>query len=262
MDITNKKVDSTVFKNVFDLTYNIQPTQKKYFFYKILLEKNEKTPIFNLDTNTISIFLYEGEVHIENIKEKIQLSKYSGIHIEKESQFSFSSKCESIIFIASSKKLNFIQNNNKYNSFQYKYLSDYKVSKPWGEEIWLSNNYDHNKLGYALKIIKMKKDKKSSLQSHEFKEETNIVLDGEVLLLYGKMAPESLKSHVKEEDLDKKIYAPLSGWSNNANELHRMIAKSDYATLEISTIELDDVIRWGDDSKRPHGRIEKEHNYR
>ena len=38
-----------------------------------------------------------------------------------------------------------------------------------------------------------------------------------------------------------------------------MIAEKDYTAIEVSTPELDDVIRWQDDSNRNHGRIEKEH---
>ena len=42
-------------------------------------------------------------------------------------------------------------------------------------------------------------------------------------------------------------------------ELHRVIARCDYTAIEVSTPELDDVIRWQDDTGRGHGRIESEH---
>lgn len=41
--------------------------------------------------------------------------------------------------------------------------------------------------------------------------------------------------------------------------LHRVIAESDYTSVEVSTPELDDVIRWADDTNRGNGRIEVEH---
>jgi hypothetical protein len=42
--------------------------------------------------------------------------------------------------------------------------------------------------------------------------------------------------------------------------LHRLEAISDVLLYETSTPHLDDVVRVTDDSKRPHGRIEKEHS--
>ena len=50
-----------------------------------------------------------------------------------------------------------------------------------------------------------------------------------------------------------------SGWSSPPGELHRVIARRDYTAIEVSTPELDDVIRWQDDTGRGHGRIESEH---
>jgi quercetin dioxygenase-like cupin family protein len=40
---------------------------------------------------------------------------------------------------------------------------------------------------------------------------------------------------------------------------HRILAKTDLEMLEVSTPEVDDVIRIEDDSNRPSGKIDFEH---
>ena len=47
-------------------------------------------------------------------------------------------------------------------------LSNYRVEKPWGYELWLELNEF-----YAFKLIHMKKGNKSSLQWHDRKIEAN-----------------------------------------------------------------------------------------
>ena len=59
--------------------------------------------------------------------------------------------------------------------------------------------------------------------------------------------------------MNEKVYNAYSGWSNKVNELHRVIAKKTYKAIEVSTTELDDVVRWEDDSSRPDGKIAEEH---
>ena len=57
-----------------------------------------------------------------------------------------------------------------------------KVSKPWGYEKWIADGTPDFK--YALKEILFKSKFKSSIQFHEFKEETNYVQKGEGILHY------------------------------------------------------------------------------
>ena len=57
------------------------------------------------------------------------------------------------------------------------------------------------------------------------------------------------------EKLESKIYLPFNGWSNKVNELHRVIAHTTYDAIEISTPELDDVIRWADDTNEVLGQL-------
>jgi len=123
-------------------------------------------------------------------------------------------------------------------------ISNYKVEKPWGYEIWLElNEY------YAYKLIYMRQGNKSSLQSHKYKYETNYVIKGEAEVL------------LENEDgkMISSIFTVGTGWSVPIGRKHRVIAKTDYTALEVSTPHLNDVIRYEDDNNRESGKIKEEH---
>ena len=123
-------------------------------------------------------------------------------------------------------------------------LSSYTVDKPWGEEKWLElNKY------YAYKLIAMKKGCKSSLQLHEFKYESNFVIQGEAEVLLEN----------ENGELVSKIFKAGEGWTVPIGRVHRVIAHTDYMALEVSTPHLNDVVRLEDDSKRESGKITGEH---
>jgi len=123
-------------------------------------------------------------------------------------------------------------------------VSNYRVDKPWGYEIWLEiNKY------YTYKIICMKKDSKCSLQSHEYKYETNFIIEGEAEVLLEN----------DRGELESKIFKAGTGWSTPIGKKHRVIAKTDYKALEVSTTHLNDVIRYEDDNNRISGKIKEEH---
>ena len=95
----------------------------------------------------------------------------------------------------------------------------------------------------------MKKGNQSSLQMHDMKIEANYVIDGEAEVLL-------------EDDngkLQSHIFSKGSGWVVPRKRKHRVIAKTDYTALEVSTPHLDDVIRFEDDTNRESGKIEHEH---
>jgi len=123
-------------------------------------------------------------------------------------------------------------------------ISNYKVEKPWGYELWLELNEF-----YAFKLIHMTKGNKSSLQSHDFKIETNYVIEGEAEVLLEN----------DEGVLESKIFKVGMGWSIPLGKKHRVIATTDYTALEVSTPHLNDVIRYQDDSNRSSGKIDSEH---
>tara|TARA_Y100001968_G_C19437196_1_gene760386 strand:+ start:2317 stop:2775 length:459 start_codon:yes stop_codon:yes gene_type:complete len=123
-------------------------------------------------------------------------------------------------------------------------VSGYSVEKPWGHEQWLEINEF-----YAYKLIHMKAGSQSSLQMHEFKYETNFVIEGRAKVLLEN----------DEGTLDEFIFGPKEGWSVPLKRKHRVIAITDYTSLEVSTPHLDDVIRFSDDTNRPSGKLENEH---
>ena len=123
-------------------------------------------------------------------------------------------------------------------------VSEYRVEKPWGQELWLELNEF-----YAYKLIHMKKGNRCSLQSHDYKIEANYVIEGEA---------EVLLENDKGE-MESKIYTKGMGWTVPLNRKHRVIARESYTALEVSTPHLNDVVRYEDDTNRESGKIDSEH---
>ena len=123
-------------------------------------------------------------------------------------------------------------------------VSEYRVEKPWGYELWLELNEF-----YAYKLIHMNAGNKSSLQSHDYKIEANYVIKGEAEVLLEN----------DEGILESKIFKAGSGWTVPLNRKHRVIAKTSYTALEVSTPHLNDVVRFEDDTNRKSGKINSEH---
>lgn len=109
-----------------------------------------------------------------------------------------------------------------------------KIEKPWGYElIWAETN------NYVGKILHINKGHKLSRQFHLVKEETFMVQSGEMILEIG--LPYDMKSHTL-----------LSGETFHCapNTVHRMVAVTDVDIIEVSTPQLDDVVRIEDDYGR------------
>jgi mannose-6-phosphate isomerase-like protein (cupin superfamily) len=126
-----------------------------------------------------------------------------------------------------------------------KFPSVYSVNKPWGGEDWLTVLPD----GHVLKRIWMHAGKRSSLQRHRFKEETNIIIQGSAEVI--------LEDH--EGMQQSKTVAVGGGWHVAPKKIHRVFAHEPYVAFEASTPEVDDVERLEDDSGRTSGRIDSEH---
>ena len=106
-----------------------------------------------------------------------------------------------------------------------------RVNKPWGyEEIWAHTDK------YVGKLLHIKAGSRLSLQYHEVKEETIYVLQGDLVLL---------------TDKKRITLPPGSVYHISPGDFHRFTAGAAPVTLiEVSTPELDDVVRVEDD----HGR--------
>ena len=133
----------------------------------------------------------------------------------------------------------------------------YKVIKPWGHELWINGQHPC----YAFKEIFIKAGTKTSLQYHNFKQETNVLFQGTAKLHYKTNAQIS-NDQVKNTDIATTPIQPVSSVDVMPNTLHRLEAVTDILLYETSTPHLNDVVRVMDDSKRPDGRIEKEHAVR
>ncbi len=105
------------------------------------------------------------------------------------------------------------------------------VEKPWGhEEIFAETD------AYVGKILFVRAGEALSLQYHEVKEETLRLLDGELELTAG---PD-------RDALVTLVLVPGSVFHVPPGLLHRMAARTDCSILEVSTPQIDDVVRLED----------------
>jgi len=130
----------------------------------------------------------------------------------------------------------------------------YKVTKPWGYELWLNKQHPE----YALKRIFIKQGTKTSLQYHRQKKETNVIYSGKALLHYKRNNGVD-NDDVQPEDVDSILIEPISAIDVAPLVLHRIEALTDIVLYEASTPHLDDVVRVEDVSNRSNGRINSEH---
>ena len=106
-----------------------------------------------------------------------------------------------------------------------------RVDKPWGHElIWAHTER------YVGKILHIKKGERLSLQYHQQKDET-------VMVLTGRMEFE----HFEDGEPPRSVVLePLQPFHIHTGLRHRMIALEDTDVVEVSTTELDDVVRLED----------------
>lgn len=106
-----------------------------------------------------------------------------------------------------------------------------RVEKPWGGEIiWAEGPT------YVGKILFVRRGEALSLQHHERKHETIRILSGRLAFEHG----------ATETALARVELGPGDGWRIPPGLRHRMTALEDTHVLEVSTTELDDVVRHED----------------
>jgi len=106
-----------------------------------------------------------------------------------------------------------------------------RVDKPWGYElIWGHTDQ------YVGKILHVEAGQALSLQYHEVKDETMYLLSGEIQIELG--------DH--EDELESYDLKPGQSVHLTPGRRHRLTARSTSDVLEVSTPELDDVVRLGD----------------
>jgi NDP-sugar pyrophosphorylase family protein/mannose-6-phosphate isomerase-like protein (cupin superfamily) len=118
------------------------------------------------------------------------------------------------------------------------------VIKPWGKEEWLELND-----AYCYKRIYINAGYKTSYQYHNFKKETNYIISGEAEIWLE-----------NDEGIVEKIIMKAGDYFNvTPPKKHRVIALTDIILQEVSTPEVDDVIRINDEFARADGKIDGEH---
>jgi Mannose-6-phosphate isomerase len=110
-----------------------------------------------------------------------------------------------------------------------------RIPKPWGHELIFAKT-----ARYVGKILHVKAGESLSLQYHEMKEETLLVIQGKIILT---LQHEGSQRIVTMETGDAFHIPPRL--------IHRMEATEDADIVEVSTPELDDVVRLED----RYGRI-------
>ena len=120
--------------------------------------------------------------------------------------------------------------------------------------MWI-NKRDKN---FAFKKIFLKKGKKTSLQIHEKKQETNFLFKGNAYLHF-LIKNKKLDEINLNKDIKKiKIRNPVTV-NVDPETVHRIEAIDNLTLYEVSTPHLDDVIRLQDDLSRQSGLIISEH---
>ncbi|MEA2440387.1 MAG: mannose-6-phosphate isomerase [Thermoleophilaceae bacterium] len=110
-----------------------------------------------------------------------------------------------------------------------------RIDKPWGHELW----YAHTER-YVGKILHIGKGHRLSLQYHESKDESAYLLRGRLRLTTGPSV----------DELSTRDIEPGGIWRNEPGTVHMIEAIEDAEVLEVSTPEVDDVVRLEDDYGR------------
>ena len=118
------------------------------------------------------------------------------------------------------------------------------VYKPWGKEIWLELN-DR----YCYKRIYINAGHRTSYQYHVEKLETNYIIAG------------TAEVWLENDDgvVERTLMGPGDFFTVTPPKKHRVIAVTDIILQEVSTPDVDDVVRLSDDTHRADGRLEHEH---
>ena len=112
------------------------------------------------------------------------------------------------------------------------------IEKPWGhEEIWAQTSR------YAGKILFIKKGHRLSRQYHQVKEETIMVQEGVLTCEEGPRA--------QGESVIRHTLLPGDVFHVRPGTIHRFCAEeTDVRLIEVSTAEIQDVVRLEDDYRR------------
>ncbi len=109
-----------------------------------------------------------------------------------------------------------------------------RVDKPWGYELRFVRTER-----YAGKVLFIKAGSQLSLQYHDEKDEAFLVQSGQLELVLG-----------KGDEQEAITLGPDEAWHVSPGTVHRFRAVTDCMLFEVSTPELEDVVRLEDDFGR------------
>ncbi|MBA2384353.1 MAG: cupin [Actinobacteria bacterium] len=107
-----------------------------------------------------------------------------------------------------------------------------KVEKPWGHELIWAQTDD-----YCGKVLFVKAGCALSLQFHREKDESWLVQSGRAKLQLG---------DVGDPVLNEEVIGPGEAFRYRPGTVHRVTALEDTTIIEVSTPQLDDVVRLDD----------------
>lgn len=113
-----------------------------------------------------------------------------------------------------------------------------RVEKPWGYELhWVPADTP-----YMGKIIHINEGARLSLQLHDEKQESWLLMNGRAAVIW-----ENAQGELVQTELE-----PGRGYSTQLGQRHRLMGITDCDVVEVSTPELGTTWRLEDDYARPH----------
>lgn len=113
-----------------------------------------------------------------------------------------------------------------------------RIDKPWGYELhWVPEDAP-----YMGKILHINKDARLSLQLHDEKQESWLVVNGQAAVIWENEQGELVQTELQ----------PGQGYSTKLGQRHRLLGLTDCDVVEVSTPELGTTWRLEDDYARPH----------
>ncbi|MBI4080510.1 MAG: cupin [Candidatus Levybacteria bacterium] len=112
-----------------------------------------------------------------------------------------------------------------------------KIAKPWGYELLFTTD----NLPYTGKILHVNKGGRLSLQVHDEKQETQMLVNGRCFRI-----ADNAKGELVKEEMQENV-----GYTNMAGQRHRLEAITDCDIFEVSTPERGMTYRLEDDYSRP-----------
>jgi len=219
-----------------------------YYFYKA---KDQEEIVIN-ELKSFSVLFYKGDaktvINIANQNKNIKCN--DTIQVENSSLRIKVDGGNVDLLIAGIRQSSISDSSLRIT----KYEKIKKVSKPWGYELWINGEHP----GYAIKKIHIHAGFRTSLQYHDIKRETNVLLEGNANL-YFKSNKNIMDDIVKDSNISMVNIKASTIIDIMPKVLHRIESISDIVLCEVSTTYLNDVIRVSDDRNRKNGRIEDEH---